>query len=589
MIEQFHLLRPWWLLALIPLMAMLWLMTRQRFDSGSWRPVIDPKLLPHLLTPGEGGSRAWSQWLTGTVGMLSIIALAGPTWDKLPQPVFNTQAALVIALDLSRSMDVADIRPSRLVRARHKIADILHRRKEGQTALVVYAADAFTVTPLTDDVETILALLSSLSSDIMPAQGSRAGHALVLAFELFANSAVAQGDILLVSDGLDDNETSRIESELGRNPAYRLSVLAIGTRDGGPIPLKQGGFLKDSSGAIVIARLEENNLRQVAKAGNGAFAALSSDDRDINALVYAMAPRIIDQQAKLSDSNAELWREQGPWLILLLIPLVALTFRRGVLWLMPLYMLALPPDAQALEWDSIWKNQDQRAADLFEEDKFAPAAGLFADPAWKASSQYRAGEYEMALKQWQQLDSEAALYNRGNALAKLGRYPQAVEAYQHLLQRNPRHQDAIYNKQQIEELLQNQQSQQDQKNQESSDSQSPEQSDSDSAQANEDSDSGAGEQSSSDPSAGEDNPEQKARSEAGTDTEPQDPADSDPSSGGADPGGQEALANLDQQMSEQAAEQWLRKIPDDPGGLLRRKFLYQYRKRGGGETQEQTW
>ncbi len=565
MIEQFHFLRPWWLLALIPLMALLWLMLKRRFDSGSWRLVIDPELLPFLLSSSEGESRVWPRYLAGLVGLLAIVALAGPTWDKLPQPVFNTQAALVIALDLSRSMDTADIKPSRLTRARHKIADILHRRKEGQTALVVYADAAFTVTPLTDDVETILALLPSLDSDMMPAQGSRAESALALAFELFENSGVVQGDVLLVSDGTGDRETRQIEAELLRNPDFRLSVLAIGTREGGPIPIRQGGFLKDAAGSIVIARLQEKNLRQIAKTGNGVFAALSSDDRDVNTLVYAMEPRAIDRQVKRSDSNAELWRELGPWLILLIIPLAALSFRRGVLWLMPLYMLALPPDAQALEWGSLWKNQDHRAAELFEQGEFKPAAELFQDPAWKAGAQYRAGEYQAALDQWQQLDSVASFYNRGNALAKLGRYEKAIAAYRQVLQSNPRHEDAIYNKKQIEDLLQDQQRQQ----QQSGDQQSSEQ--------QENSDSASGKQPGSDQeSSGE-----------GSDSSHQDDPDqgSDPLTGEQ----AQSLANLEQQMSDQAAEQWLRRIPDDPGGLLRRKFLYQYRKRGGGNTEGQNW
>jgi len=574
-IEQFHFLRPWWLLALIALMALLWSMIKHRFDSSSWRLVIDPKLLPFLLSSSEGGPRTWPRWLVGIVGLLSIMALAGPTWDKLPQPVFSTQAALVIALDLSRSMDATDIKPSRLTRARHKIADILHQRKEGQTALVVYADAAFTVTPLTDDVETILALLPSLDSDMMPAQGSRAERALALALELFANSGVLQGDVLLVSDGAGDSETMQIEAELLRNPDFRLSVLAIGTREGGPIPITQGGFLKDATGSIVIARLQENNLRQIAKTGNGAFAALSSDDRDINTLVYAMEPRVIDQQAKLSDSNAEIWRELGPWLILLVIPLAALSFRRGVLWLMPLYMLALPPDAQALEWEALWKNQDHRAGELFEQGEFAAAAELFQDPAWQASAQYRAGEFQVALDQWQQLDSETSLYNRGNTLAKLGQYEKAIAAYQQLLQSNPWHEDAIYNKKQIEDLLQNQQQQQ----QQSDEQQSGEQQES--------SDSESRNQPGTDPES-QDQTESNPESQNQTGSDPEPPGEgSDPRPTNEDQ--EQSLANLEQQMSDQAAEQWLRKIPDDPGGLLRRKFLYQYRKRGDSKTEGQNW
>ncbi len=169
------------------------------------------------------------------VATLAIVALAGPTWEKQQQAMYQQRSALVVALDLSRSMDATDIRPSRLARARHKIADILNLRNEGQSALVVYAADAFAVTPLTTDVKTILALLPDLETGLMPAQGTRADRALERALELFDNSAVAQGDVLLVTDGISDMELQRIEVLLEQNPGQRVSVLAIGTPDGGPI------------------------------------------------------------------------------------------------------------------------------------------------------------------------------------------------------------------------------------------------------------------------------------------------------------------------------------------------------------------
>ena len=159
MIEQFHFLRPWWLLALVPHVAITWLLIRGRYDSGNWRTVIDPRLLPHVLSDSKRKTHASIRGVLATVAGLAIIALAGPTWEKRQQPVFDQQTSLVVALDLSRSMDVADIKPTRLTRARHKIADILNQREEGQTALVVYAADAFAVTPLTHDADTILALL----------------------------------------------------------------------------------------------------------------------------------------------------------------------------------------------------------------------------------------------------------------------------------------------------------------------------------------------------------------------------------------------------------------------------------------------
>ncbi len=596
MIEQFHLLRPWWLLLLIPLTAALWLLLKNRHDSGSWRTVIDPRLLPFVLSSGDQTSRrGWSRWLPGCVALLAIIALAGPTWEKLPQSVYQKETALVIALDLSRSMDATDLKPSRLTRARHKIADILNLRQEGQTALVVYAADAFTVTPLTSDVDTILALLPDLETGLMPVQGTRADRAFGLALELFENSGIARGDVLLVSDGVSDLEVNRIETLLAGKPGQRVSVLAVGTSEGGPVPLKNGGFLKDRDGAIVITSMLGENLHRIAQDGGGVFAAISADDIDINTLSYMMDSNIDDREARLSDRSTDIWRELGPWLLLIALPLAALSFRRGLIWLVPFYIVILPPDAQALDWQAMWQNNDQRANQLFAEEEFATAADMFDNPEWQAASKYRAGDYAAALDTWQQLDSDDAKYNRANSLARLGRYEDALAAYQQLLDENPAHDDARFNKQALEEWLKNQQQQQGEQQQQQGEQQQGEQQQGEQQQGEQQQgEQQQGEQQQGEQQQGEQQQGEQQQGEQQQGEQQQGEQQQANEQQSQQPGeqqrtGQEALAELEQQMTEQAAEQWLRKIPDDPGGLLRRKFIYQYRKRGGVDAEVQSW
>lgn len=604
-IEQFHFLRPGWLLSLIPLSLILWLLFRARYDSGSWRTVIDERLLPFVLSGVDQQRRSATRWIFAAVAALAIVALAGPTWEKLPQQLFHKETALVIALDLSRSMNAADIKPSRLTRARHKITDILNLRLEGQTALLVYAADAFTVTPLTTDVDTIMALLPVLESEMMPAQGTRADRAISLAFELFENSGVTRGDVLLISDGLSARELERVEALRAEKPGHRLSVLAIGTLDGGPVPLKNGGFLKDRDDAIVIARLQEDNLRRIAQLGGGVYATISTDDIDINTLAYLLESDVDEREARLADGAADLWRELGPGLLLVLLPFAALAFRRGMIWLLPFWLAVMPPDASALDWQSIWQNPDQRASKMFEQGEHEAAAELFDKPEWQASSRYQAGDYSAALETWQQLEGADALYNRGNALVRLGRLDEALQAYETLLRDDPGHQDALYNKQQIEKFLEQQQQQQQnqQQNQQGEQQQESGQGErqGDPSQA----DSQQGKQPQGDPQQAQQQPGQDGAQDSG----PQNPAEGEPrqtqgdaaeqseaqqaerqpDTNGPAQGDAEQLTRLDQQMSEQAAEQWLRKIPDDPGGLLRRKFLYQYRKRGGVDAEGQSW
>ncbi len=607
MIEQFHFLRPYWLLLLLPLAAWFWGLFRGRYDYGNWRAVIDERLLPHVLSGNDSDRGHGTRALPGAAAVLAIIALAGPTWEKLPQPVYLKDTALVIMLDLSRSMDAADLKPSRLTRARLKIADILNLRAEGQTALVVYAADAFAVTPLTSDTQTILAMLPDLGSSLMPAQGSRADRAVARALELFRNAGHDRGDLLLVSDGIGATELQRIEAMQAQHSEFRLSVLAVGTDDGGPIPLANGGFLKASDGSIVISPLREDGLRQVAQVGGGVYATISSDDIDINTLSYTFESSI-DASAAHRDKNrsTELWREFGPWLLLLALPLAALTFRRGLIWLLPLWLVVMPPDANAFDWHSLWQNDAQRAGQLFEQGDYAAAAKTFDDPAWKASSQYRAGDFAAALDSWKRVDDDDALYNRGNALAGMQRYEEALAAYKAVLERNPQHEDALFNKRAIEEFLrQRQQQQQQQAGQgEQQKPQSGQQQNQSNGQQN--APQGQQQQGNLQPQAEDGQEGQSAQGERQNvqqgeqqqkpasvqqsaqqdgERQPDQPQDTQAQSALAEENAQQR----EEQMSAQAAEQWLRKIPDEPGGLLRRKFLYQYRARGGVADEAESW
>jgi Ca-activated chloride channel family protein len=589
MFEQFHFLRPFWLLALLPLAGLIWQLMKSKYASGSWRTVVDPELLHHLLTAKTRTGHKRLLVPVALVGIIALIALAGPAWEKVPQPVFKQRAGLVIALDLSRSMDVNDIKPSRLTRARHKIADILSQRRDGQSALIAYAADAFVVTPLTEDVATINALLPSLSTDIMPAQGGRADRAVGQALDLFNNTGVTHGDILIVTDGFSAIEVVEIERLVREYPGFRISVLGIGTEAGGPISLAGGGFLKDSQGSIVITRMRIEEMREITRKASGVFSPISVDDSDIQALLNHIKNNPIDAGLLVADQHADTWREQGPLLILALLPLMSLVFRRGVLLILPLLLLPYPPDADAMSWDELWQNPNQRGSLLFDQGAHDAAANIFEDAQWKASSLYRAGKYDQALQFWTEDETGDSQYNRGNALAKLGRYEDAIRVYQQVLDANPQHRDASYNKRLIEELLQQQQPQQEQnqddknsqepgdssQDQNTSESQQQAQSDSDSSQANQ-----QNEQNST---------IQKPRSEQQDGTEAQasqaqQPESNEESSDGTEIGGEDG-----DEMSEQAANQWLRKIPDDPGGLLRRKFIYQYRNRGQSTPELNQW
>ncbi|MGF1529685.1 MAG: VWA domain-containing protein [Candidatus Competibacterales bacterium] len=324
--EDFHFLRPWALVLLIPALGLWWAAAHAPARSvRAWRRVCDPGLLAHLLLPVETSTRRRLAALL-LAWWVATLALAGPAWRRLPVPLFERSDALVVALDLSRSMLVDDLPPARYQRARFEIIDLLDRRQGGQVGLVAFAGDAFAVAPLTRDDATLEALLGALSPDLMPVQGSRTDLALKRAADLLARgSPTGDGHIVLVTDsaGLATEVMARQLVARG----IHTSVLAVGTAEGRPIPSPGGGFVKDQTGAIVVAGLDIPALSRVAAAGRGRLVVLSPDDRDTDALLAATEREATNLEQVQRDT--ERWRDEGPWLLLLLLPLGAMAFRRG--------------------------------------------------------------------------------------------------------------------------------------------------------------------------------------------------------------------------------------------------------------------
>ena len=603
-LELFHFLRPQWLIALLPLALLTWFMFFRKGAQSNWEAVVDKGLLPYILVRGARKSRRAAIILTVTGGLLGIVALAGPAWNKLPQPVFTSQDALVIALDLTLSMDASDVSPSRLERARYKISDILDQRPEGQTALLVYSGAAFTVTPLTDDGETIRSQLKALDTGIMPVSGNSTGKAVTLALDLLKQAGMRRGHVLLITDDATPASTGDSVALL-RNEGYRLSVLGVGTRHGAPVLLPDGGFLQGRDGEIVIPVLDEGALRGLAGSGGGIYVRLTKDDQDTRQLTGFFSEAQAAGEQAAAEISADVWREQGPWLVLCLLPLVALLFRRGYVLALALLLFPLPEPVSALDWDDLWLRGDQQGQRAMDARDYAAAAELFDDPAWKAAAQHRAGDYQGALDSLEPLADAESNYNRGNALARLGRYHEAIAAYDRTLAERPDHADANYNKELLEKELERQQQQQQQQEQNQDQESQQEQ-----------------QQAGRQPQEGQQGQDQRDRQQAGQGQQPdesrspqagdrQQQADRNearqpeqgeqaqrqqqPEQGeqAQDDGAQQQPAQTGDTRSaeeQQATEQWLRRIPDDPSGLLRRKFLYQYQQRNYEQDRErQTW
>ncbi len=619
---QFHWLRPYWLLALIPALALVVFLWRQKREAYQWQQLVAPELLPFLLDGKTVQTKKSLLWVLLVTWIFGAIAIAGPSWVKRPMPVEKNQNALVILLDLSYSMISEDIKPSRIARARLKIADILRERKDGQTALVAYAGEAHTVTPLSDDNSTILSLLSSMHPNIMPLQGSNTEAAVERGIQLLHDAGATQGDLLLVTDGVVPEAFSTIKSLLAGKKIH-LNILGVGTTQPAPIPSSNGGFLKDNAGNIITTQLNSNELSQLAQSLGSRYHEIVSSNSDIEYL----KPRETkdDATAPKLERDFDQWIDQGYWLVFILLPVALFCFRRGVLLsllLIPLVGFA-PSPSYALGLDDVWLTKDQQAQRDLKNGDAKKAAEQFESQEWKASAQYRAGDYQAAAESFAKIDTANAQYNRGNALAKAGKLQDAIKAYDEALKRDSNLDDAKKNRDLVEKLLK-QQEQNKQKNDQNKDNNDKNQDDKKDQQDKQN-------QNDQDQKQNKDKQDQKDENEKQQESKNQDAkkdqernsqsssgnneqqkesdqrnsqaasstaanqaqaGQSSASSAGAQPqAAQESSAassaqsaqqqtTIDQnnltEEQKQALEQWLRRVPDDPGGLLRNKFKYQY-------------
>lgn len=577
--EALHLLRPHWLWALLALPA-LWALWRVRQRSDNvWKGVVDAHLLPHLLEHGGKAVRG-ALWLGALGYVIAILALAGPSWRQGEQPLWQSHSPLVIALDLSSSIAASDLPPSRLLQARAKLATLLRERAGGQVALVVYAGEAFTVAPLTDDAANVALFLDALEPEVMPVDGQQPGKAIAWSVRLLQQAGFERGDIVLISDHADAAAASAAAEALRQG--YRVSALGLGTASGAPYRTSQGG--------IAQARLQPGTLRALSAAGGGRYQAIATDDSDLRALEL-LAPRETDASA-VRGKKGLAWQDDGYWLLPPLMLLALFAFRRGgafaAVALCLCLPLAMPATAQAAERDW-WQRSDQQEHARIEQGADA----------------YRKGDYAAAERAFTGIDSADAWYNQANALAKQGRYDEAIAAYDQALKQQPKMEDAIENRKVVDAARkrkppggqnqnqnqgQGKQNEQQQNPQTGGDKGKPK-------PPSEDAQDKAKNAQQAPPKNGAEQAQEQPRSaqQQAADAKAQQAADAAQrqrmQQAMAQAGKQAAQTDKksaqaaqigetpEQRERRQAVEAWLRRVPDDPGGLLKTKFQLEYERR----------
>ena len=450
----FHFLRPlWlWLLLTIPVIYVPW---HLRDDVRvRWRRYIAPELLDHLIVAQHRGWRYRPIHMVCLLILIGSIALAGPTWKQEQPPFTEDKAPLVIALDLSQTMDGIDIDPTRAERAKLKLRDLLKVRNGGRTALFAYAGTTHMVLPFTTDFSLFDLYLSSLSTSLMPAKGKDSAAALGT-IDTFLKNEPVPGTILFVTDGIEARSLPAFRAFTQREGGKDdVLVMGVGTSAGGPVRATANRFLTDQSGRRVYARLDVDALRALKRI-NISATTLTLDDEDVDWVQRHIQHHLHAVQAQNSKMR---WIDEGYWLTIPMAAIGLFWFRKGwtVRWtssaLAVVFIMPGNP-AGGWSWLDLWMTHDQQGLYYFEHGDYQKAAYLFDDPQWKGIAFERAGDYSAALDAFALSDSAEAWYNQGNALAHMDKYSESVEAYRQALARRARWKEAQDNLSLVSSLI----------------------------------------------------------------------------------------------------------------------------------------
>lgn len=452
---NFHFIRPWWLLMLLPSVLLFWLLHRKQSASRQWEGIISPHLLKHLIVGADQKKRVRPVNLLLPVFILSALALAGPTWIQEPMPFTEDEAPLVIALDLSVEMNAIDVQPSRLDRSKQKVRDLLAERIGARTALIAYTESAHMVLPLTDDTQILEIYLASLSPEIMPDQGKNAAEALSLAEDILAKEIIP-GTILFITNAIAEETQPEFVSH-SQESKNAVMVLGMGTIQGGPVQTGKNTFLVDREGNRVISTLDRAGLENLTRETGAYVTSITVDESDVRRLNRRIKRNL--KEVMSEDENAR-WKDFGYFLLFPVALLALFWFRKGwtIQWLSGILVFAylfqpVPAEAREFRFVNLWLTSDQQGRYFFEKKDYVTAALRFEDPMWKGISHYFNKDYEAAIEQFSRLDTAESYFNLGNAYVHIQDYPKAVESYEQALKRKLDYADAENNRQLVQALL----------------------------------------------------------------------------------------------------------------------------------------
>ena len=419
-IQNFHFLRPWYLLFLLIPVGFYFKKIGIRNYASSWENICDKNLLKFLLVSDGNRKRlSLKKYIyTGLVSM--VIAAAGPAWKKVEIPTFIIENPSMFVLSLAQDMSLTDVSPSRLDRAKFMISDIADTLPEGQFGLEVYSQEPYIITPLTDDIKIIKSLLPQITPDIVPDRGDRLDRAIDLALNRFKAAGYTYGNIILFASDIGQQfETALAKIEEAAKLNYNINI-------------------------VDTSFTGNEKLKILAEKGNGVY--LGVKDPNLHKITNKIKEKH-DEKVALSQNMRSNFLDYGYYLVFVALICLMPFFRRGLLILALCSLFSFEAQAGFL------LNDNQEALKLFNNKQYDLAFDKFKDGLWRGISLYKQDKHEEALKEFSKVKSDAAFYNMGVILTKMCQYEDALKAFNEALKLNPNNEDAQYNKKVLDDLF----------------------------------------------------------------------------------------------------------------------------------------
>lgn len=582
--HDFNFAEPMWLLVLLLIPAgwgwyKFW-QYKSKQDTFGLNKFIDPHLLPHLLIQTNNKKvNSKIGWLYALLVACIAFALANPRWSFKELDAFQPTASMVILLDLSSSMTATDVSPSRIVRARQNIIDLLNLSKGLKIGLIGFAGNPHLISPITDDIQTIKTYVPALDTDLTAMQGNSLPAALKMAGDLLINEPGDKKSILLISDGnfVVDDLSKEIAALNAQN--IHTHVMGVGTTTGAPYKDKNGSLHK-LKGKVITAKLNVNKLQEIARHGHGIYTEAKHNDLGL---------RLILTKAETADTEKVVagkikqWNDQYYIFLIPAVIIMLYLMHTRVLFVLTIFVLCygLNDDLHAASISSAFKNSEQRAKEMYANGNFLEAAETFIDPYRKGVALYRAGDFASAEQQFKLANRSdiktSALFNAGNSQMRQRKWQSAIDSYEAVLALEPENFAAQHNLEIARKMLEEE---------ESKPKQCPKQSKQDKDDQSENKESQASKDA--DDKSAENNKQDKEKDQAQNSEQNQDQNSADNNQQSQqnqtakqnelnnDPTGDDSQAKLANTAlsseEEEKIEQWLKRVDSDIKIFLKNKF-----------------